>query len=565
MAENEGFQVSGQANNAPDGVTCRVEFRDPHNLDSTGANVLLLTAPVSVSGQRYALDLPQSTTELLPDEIYADLIVIDTAGNKKTKRLLDNGTSILSRRVEGYVPVAVLRATATTGLYGYGRGATGGRGGQIIVVTNTNASGSGSFREAIETVGSRVIIFDVSGELTLEGWVNVGSGDVTVYGQTGRGDGVYLRGTPASLNAAFIIRGSNMIFQHMRFRHGGLDGNGGSADSVSIGNSSDSSAVSNIVFDHCSFSWGVDETFDTAYGANNIVVYRSIISEGLEYGSNNNGTGQQGYLGLIAGNSNNVSLIQNIWSCCHYRAPAIFGANNVDLFNNVIAGYTSHAVTLQAQNGVGVTGNVVDNLFIDSVDVANGNEFLSYANAPPGSAGSISVCVYGNGRQTGFNGSAISTELRMDGVLVEQAAITDSRYLAAEIATDRPVAIPLAQLENALIADCGARRPTRDTVDTRILAELVARDMPLKSVVGGEARTHIRGGTGTNAHLVGTVADVPWPVIADGPSLLGLASDSYVTQSWLIANNHPGGVPDHTDSNGDGLSNFRDYMDYLAN
>ena len=133
---------------------------------------------------------------------------------------------------------------AFPGAEGFGRFATGGRGGTIYHVTNLNDSGEGSLRDAVSKPG-RIIVFDVSGVIKLKSAL-VFSSDLTVLGQTAPGEGIQVYGERVSFSGA-----NNIIVRYMRFRMGVSGTSGKDACGVANGK--------NMIFDHLSALWGRDE------------------------------------------------------------------------------------------------------------------------------------------------------------------------------------------------------------------------------------------------------------------------------------------------------------------
>ena len=150
---------------------------------------------------------------------------------------------------------------AFPGAEGGGAYSFGGRGGRVITVDNLNDSGPGSFRDACEQGGARIIVFNVAGIIKLKTPVIVRAPYITIAGQTAPGDGVCIAGE------SFEIDTHDVVVRHMRFRRG----------ETYVGRRDDSfggNPIGNIMIDHCSTSWGLDE---------NISFYRHMYNPGEGY------------------------------------------------------------------------------------------------------------------------------------------------------------------------------------------------------------------------------------------------------------------------------------------
>lgn len=213
--------------------------------------------------------------------------------------------------------------------YGAGAFASGGRGGQVIHVTNLNDSGAGSFRQALLTRGKRIIVFDVSGIIELESllYVTEEYGDFTIAGQTAPEGGITIAG-----NRIFFYEGvDNFIIRYVRFR-GGVEGEN---DSLTC------QGVSNVIFDHCSFGFGLDEAMSITAGnvdISNITIQRSL------FGESKTGT-IVGALGSDAGAADNISVINNLWYNITHRFPNVVGDGRFEVINNVVWGWVHRTLS----------------------------------------------------------------------------------------------------------------------------------------------------------------------------------------------------------------------------
>lgn len=221
---------------------------------------------------------------------------------------------------------------AFPGAEGAGRFATGGRGGDVYVVTNLNDAGPGSLREGIRTAsGPRTIIFGVSGTIHLQSDLNINKPNLTIAGQTAPGGGITIAD-----RQTVISNTSNIILQHVRFRVGNtytaqVDSNY-EPDALWVAGSS------NVMIDHVSTSWGVDEVLSVTHGSTNVTVQWSTVTEALHNAGHSKGN--HGYGSLI--NGGDITFHHNLYANNRSRNPRP-GASSVagqttrlDLVNNVL-------------------------------------------------------------------------------------------------------------------------------------------------------------------------------------------------------------------------------------
>lgn len=201
---------------------------------------------------------------------------------------------------------ALAQAPAFPGAEGHGRYVTGGRGGKVVHVTNLNDSGTGSFREAVKS-GKRIIVFDVAGVIALKSDLKFAD-NITILGQTAPSPGITLR--------YFTVQpGNNNIIRFLRIRRG---------EEKNINDGADATWQRNktgIIFDHCSFSWSIDEVA-SFYDNNNFTMQWCTVAESLTNPGHSKGA--HGYGGIWGGKL--ASFHHNFVGHLMNRGPRFNGA-----------------------------------------------------------------------------------------------------------------------------------------------------------------------------------------------------------------------------------------------
>ena len=366
---------------------------------------------------------------------------------------------------------------AFPGAEGFGKYASGGRGGEVIVVTNLNDDGPGSLRKAIRAKGPRIIVFAVSGNIELASPLDVNNGDVTIAGQSAPGEGICIK------NYTFNVKADNVIVRFLRFRMGDEKAYEGDALSGTKGKR-------NIIIDHCSVSWSTDECA-SFYNNRDFTLQWCIISESLN--SSIHGKGNHGYGGIWGGK--NASFHHNLIASHTSRLPRFSGSAStpndpdelVDFRNNVIYNWMNNNI----YGGEKGRYNLVNNYF-KAGPATKSSRADQIANpwSPNGRFFVEGNVLYGNETVTRDNTAGVKVEDTDFSLEQDEFPVENIRVQTAE------------QCFEDVLQSAGASLH-RDEVDTRIIDEVRRGESPLGKNKDGiiDSQTDVGG----------------WPELRSGP------------------------------------------------
>lgn len=451
----------------------------------------------------------------------------------------------------GATPNAEDSATpAFPGAAGYGKYTKGGRGGVVYEVTNLNDTGPGSLRAAIEAIGPRTVIFRVSGTITLESALKISNPYITIAGQTAPGDGITIRKHQISINA------SEVIIRYIRVRLG--DESGEDADAIS------SRYTENIIVDHVSASWSVDETM-SIYHCKNITVQWCLIAESMYH--SNHVKGSHGFGGIWG--SNYSTYHHNLLAHHSSRNPRFAsGSGYTDYRNNVVYnwGYNSAYGGEKEQRGNAkfnfTTVNMVANYYKPGPATIKGE--MRHRIVSPSSRQLADDFGQWYVADNAVDGNATVTDNNWDGGVQPQHG---SAYIAG-LKLDKPFeSMPINQQTAAeayysVLDNVGATLPKRDSVDARIVDETRGGYATYEGPTYEQNRDVLD--PAKKSGIIDSPADVGgWPELKSTPAPTDTDHDG-MPDDWEIAKGlNPNNAADRNNIAADGYTMLEKYLNSI--
>jgi hypothetical protein len=332
-----------------------------------------------------------------------------------------------------------------------------GRGGTVHRVTNLNADGAGSLKACVDATGPRVCVFEVSGTIPLSGDLVLRNPKITIAGQTAPSPGIMLRG------GGLDVRTSDVLVQHLHVRPG--DDPGGeppiNRDGLKISGPPEA-AIKNIVIDHCSFSWSIDELGSAWASWDNVSITNNIFAEPLHESLHPEGA--HGYGVIFGPVSGNITFANNLISGAKSRNP-LSNSTRTAIVNNVIYNWTNKGIELQSHGAV-TTNSIVGNVLI---------------RGPLTTSSEAPILVRADSTKLPSGSKVFVSDYTAEGVTSDPWSIVDTAFGTMSLASYKatsPAVWPAGFTTmpssgdvtlNHVLKFSGARPADRDSVDTRVV------------------------------------------------------------------------------------------------
>ncbi|WDQ16694.1 hypothetical protein [Rhodopirellula sp. P2] len=461
------------------------------------------------------------------------------------ERVNDLGTN---RDESSHVGVEA-RMPAFPDALGWGRNATGGRGGEVRKVTHLKDSGPGSLRAALQTEGAAYVVFEVSGTINLQSRIKITS-NKTIAGETAfrsGGEGITLKINQGTTSNTLVVvsGGSNLICRYLRFRRGpGLPPEVDGDNLLLTGTGTD------FIFDHCSFSWSTDELVNP-YGPTRMTFQNCIFSEAL-YNSTHaytTDTEHAAYpnphsMGPLVGNgSDEVTFYNNLFAHNNQRNPLIGGGvgggTKFELVNNLIYNFGSFG-TVFSDNDTAVTVNFINNYHMAGPNTSTSRYAIAINKG---------VTAYARGNinskrpsQSDPEWNAIGCESGCGTYMQEPAPTAWQSSMPFDFPLQHVASMSATAIRDGVIGGAGANL-VKDAVDTRIFND----------VLNGT------GGFVSHPSEVGG-----WPQLTGMKSVPVDTDDDGMADRWEEQRFGSLASGPNDDQDGDGYTNLEEYLHQLA-
>jgi hypothetical protein len=456
---------------------------------------------------------------------------------------------------------------AFPGAWGGGMYSFGGRGGRTIVVTSLDDDGPGTLRNALEQSGPRVIVFNVAGVIKLKDRIRVRAPYVTLVGNTAPGDGVCIAGNTVEVET------HDVVIRHLRFRRGAMDP-GDRNDSLG-GN-----PVGNVMIDHVSASWGLDENLsmyrhmyhppdggkDLKLPTVNITIQNSISSEGLN-------TFNHAFGSTIGGL--NSTFHHNLWACNSGRNPSVGMYGDFTFANNVLFNWVHRTV----DGGDHMSMFNIINNYLKPGPATPASDVAHRLLKPESERSKTVIDHFGKAYVAGnvVEGDDRVTKDNWDGGVQPAPVKAPLDEVLRQVRVDKPFDHAPLQITDARTAyefvlnHAGATLPKRDPVDVRVI-NFVRTGEPTASPADGDAAafanvgfskdnqarlvSEIRGGIITNPAQVGGYPEYKGEPYRD-------SDHDGMPDEWEVKYGlNPNDPSDSTtDLSGDGYTNIEKFID----
>ncbi len=357
---------------------------------------------------------------------------------------------------------------AFPGAQGGGAFSFGGRGGKVFVVTSLADSGPGTLRDACEQGGARIIVFNVAGIIRIKTPLIIRAPYITIAGQTAPGDGVCVAGETVWINT------HDVVIRHMRFRRG----------ETFVGRRDDSiggNPIGNIMIDHVSASWGLDENmsmyrhmYNDSTGIAelklptvNITIQNSIFSETLD-------TWNHSFGSTLGGE--NCTFMRNLWANNAGRNPSIGWFGIFNFANNVVFNWVHRSIDGGDYRAM---YNIINNYFKPGPQTPKNSPIGHRILKPEAGRSKLDHLVFGRAYVHGnvMEGYENVTKDNWDGgVQVEE--LPNSGKYRDQMKWNKPLPMPEFPMMSAkesfdyVLANAGATLPKRDPVDIRVTTQV---------------------------------------------------------------------------------------------